>query len=169
MLSKAEVLAALSTFAPTDLAEILASIKALNQFNGNKPDARAGAKDEVDCELVLQAIITFMHTSGLEFPSMSTLKRASCYPSFCRTVPGLITYINTAAANRQEQLTMLGIGVELLHHNLVEIYGSADARSIMRQIHRVPSLINKAFPGYAQGGLLGMILRSEGMRRKTAR
>jgi hypothetical protein len=73
-----------------------------------------------------------------------------------------MTYLDSVPKVQQRALFRLGI--VLLCNNLAEMETPISGMSLMNHIHRIPSLINRAFPGYARLGLLSKIIRAKETR-----
>lgn len=114
---------------------------------------------------VLRAICDFMTYSGLETPPFGALCRSPLYRAFNDKCPALGLFIGEC--NRIERQALLVVGIELLYKNLAQIGIAVSARTLMSHIHRVPAVINKSFPLYAQNGMLRMIVRKRVLRREN--
>lgn len=60
---------------------------------------------------------------------------------------------------RTEHLAVLRLGVKLLTHNIAAQGIPVTHAVVMRQLHRLPAVVQAAFPGYAQLGVLGIVVR----------
>lgn len=76
--------------------------------------------------------------------------------------PAVSAFLRGAAADKVARAALLDLGLELLYKNLAGRGYPASARTLVRQIHRLPAVVDAAFPGYARAGLLGMVLAVEG-------
>ena len=54
--------------------------------------------------------------------------------------------------------TGFDFGEFVQHADLCRMEVAVSARTLMSHIHRLPAVINKSFPGYAQAGHLGKII-----------
>lgn len=127
---------------------------------------RLGAKSATvpvgtDVELVLDAICSTLQHMGVEYTQPSQLRTAQGYAAFAGKVSALMLYVRRGAPTRNQQRALLGLGITYLYDNLCEMGLPVSARLVMAHAHRLPSVINAAFPGYAQAGLLGMLVKGE--------
>lgn len=112
------------------------------------------AEPDDDCDQVLNAIVATLKKSGVEFVSVPRLRNSQGYRAFTEKVNEVMVYISKATTNKVQQRAILQLGVELLYRNLLELKLPATAYLLMAQIHRLPAVLNRAFPGYAESGLL---------------
>lgn len=118
-------------------------------------DGLAAAIVEVICEFTNAKQIDLTRPPSL-------MGKAAQYREFRRKldVEGLSTWLYNAAG--KNQITMRGLvhlSVELLHDRLIEMGIPVSATTIMNHMHRVPAVLNQSFPGYAQSGLLHLVIR----------
>jgi hypothetical protein len=156
----------------SDLQKVIEALPHLTQAELQSVKVRIGfllkVGNQVDVEtsteelLVLDTIVSVLSSMGLEFPQVHLLKRRSNL-QFREKVTNLFKYFNQHKVNRVELHGLLLIGIKLLVDDLKSIGVAISGGTIMRNIGRIPSLVNHAFPGYAEAGLLSMIVR-----RKTA-
>jgi hypothetical protein len=115
---------------------------------------------------VLRAICDFMTYSGLETPHFEGLRRAPQYKAFNDKCAALGLFIGEC--NRIERQALLVVGIELLYKNLVDMGIAVSARTLMSHIHRVPAVVNRSFPLYAQNGYLKHIVRAQQRKGKLS-
>jgi hypothetical protein len=125
------------------------------------PAAKANTNGHADEQFVLEAIVSVLSKMGVEHSSITVLKRQMDYKAFADKVPNLIKYLNMASTNRIEQRAILHASIELLYRNLIQIGLPISGRTLMSHIHRVPAVVNQAFPAYAECGMLSWIIRRE--------
>lgn len=109
---------------------------------------------------VLMGICDYMRSNQLDLAGVQQLTSGKHYDTYKEKLPSLHRYLKSAG-NKNVQRALLRLGIGLLHFDLVAIGLAVSSRLLMAHIHRVPGVINRAFPGYAQAGLLSMIIRSE--------
>ena len=112
-----------------------------------------------DETMVLRTICKLLSQSGMEFSHPWLLRRAFVFKSFQAKLPGVSKYIDQAKCTRAERLAVMTIGVQLLIRDMQEKNLPVASRQLMAHVHRIPEVINKAFPLYAPNGLLRMIVR----------
>jgi hypothetical protein len=119
----------------------------------------AGKRDDV--AICIDAICEAMSGLGLGELSPHWLRKTAS-AGFAEKVTGLNRWMGKAGiadSNRRRALIVLGI--EMLCRDIDRMGLPSSPKFVMAQIHRLPSLFNRSFPGYAQAGLLGLILRKE--------
>lgn len=154
------VISSLSHLSETELREISQRIKALSSLNGGVVSERVvNTSADIDTDLFLDVIVFFMQSKGLEFTSVSMLKKSSQYRrSFQDKIPEVMRYLEHGAKSRIGRRALLLIAVELLYENLMEMGIVATSRTLMSHAHRIPGVLNRSFPGYARSGMLHMIV-----------
>ena len=156
-----KLIAALPRLSPDELQELAGRAKALaavTPTTSSKPTVEVATAED----MLLDAISTTMSRMGVEHTSMSMLRKGPHYASFKEKAPSVIQFVRKAVpGDRLKQMAVLSIGVKLLYKNLEEMELPVSSRYLMQHIHRLPSVINKSFPGYATAGMLAWILRGE--------
>lgn len=150
-----------------ELQSLRTHIGALISLGSSSADTILTASSHDDW--VLMGIADYMRSSQLDLAGIKQLTSGKHYDTFKTKLPALHKYFaNVGGKTAQRALLRLGIG--LLHHDLVNMGLAISSRLLMAHIHRIPGVINRAFPGYAQAGLLHMIIRSElDVRKKSTR
>jgi hypothetical protein len=151
------VVSSLPHLSADELHELGQRIKALSSFQTT--DLPQSITTDAKGDLILDAIASFMQGRGLEFTSASTLVRSPQYRAFAQKIPAVMKYLEQVTTVQIEQRAIAAIAVELLYENLVEMGVAVTSRTVMSHVHRIPSILNRAFPGYAQCGMLHMIVR----------
>ena len=109
---------------------------------------------------VLQAVCDVLRKLNVETPSPNMLKKSSAYVNVKDKIQDLIPYFEKVSKSKMVQDAILRKGVELLYYDLTAWQGiSISSHTLLRQIHRVPSSINRSFPGYADSGLLCKLVK----------
>lgn len=141
----------------TALAErimLLRSLSGAPPLTENQlPTAASVTRDD----WVLRDLCYALASMGVEHASPAMLRRTSGYPSFKRKVPGLILYLQNVSSRHLVRRAILMLGVRLLHKELTRQGLAASSVLVLRHAHRIPSVINGAFPGYAASGMLEWI------------
>jgi hypothetical protein len=109
--------------------------------------------------LVLEAIASVLFSFGLEFASVTFLRKSSNYAAFREKMPPLFRFLRQNSVNQTEMRGLLHLGVSLLVEDMKRLTMPIAGRMVLAHIHRLPEVVNLAFPGYAESGLLGMIIR----------
>lgn len=109
---------------------------------------------------VLQAICIVMKRNNAETPSVNVLRKSSAYVSSRDKLDDLATYFEGLSKAKLVQDQILKEAINLLYFDLINWQGIAiSSHTILKQIHRLPSVLNRHFPGYASSGLLTKIVR----------
>ena len=138
---------------------LLDRLKVLQSINSDAKTSTPGKRDIGS--RVLTILCTMLRDLGVEHPSLSMLQKNSQYPAFARKLPSVMEFIAGVGSSRIAQDALLKIALELLYWDIVNISGEAvSSFTIMSQIHRVPAVVNKSFPGYSSSGLLKFIVRA---------
>lgn len=133
------------------------SLKTLPAVSESPPAAPSNS----DTDLVLEQIDAYLRGKAIEFTTVQLLRASPQFRSFRDKVPGVMTFIRNATTERNEQRLLLDLAIDLLYRYLIKRGLPVGGRILMQQIHRVPDVINAQFPGYAQAGMLPMIVRRE--------
>lgn len=143
--------------------ELIQSINALRQLSG-KSSIHAESAPEVKVnDWTLIEIAELLTARGIEQTTPFMLrKRCPSITAYNEKVAGLMTYLDSVP--KVQQRALFRMGVVLLCNNLAEMGTPISGMSLMNHIHRIPSLINQAFPGYARFGLLSKIIRAKETR-----
>lgn len=153
-----DILAQLPQLTPDELARVHQATGALQSITA--PTASVTTIPDNFCAMTLDTIVAVLSKMGVEFSYPSQLQKSPAFPSFRDKLPGLEQFIRQAAGtNRNKQRAVLYMGVDLLYRDLVEMGTTTSSRLLLSHIHRVPSVINKHFPGYARAGMLMWIIR----------
>jgi len=141
-----------------ELDELEKRVKAAKQF---KKEGKSTPKYDPDVDLVLESLVGTMSRLGVEYTPAVALKKAEMFPSFAEKVPGLMKFVRKGAGSKNQQRVLLGLGFRLLYTSMTEFGWPTSSRLMMAHVHRVPSVINRNFPGYASAGLLGLLIGGE--------
>lgn len=118
-----------------------------------------GCADEggtLDGDIALDTLVRVLIAEGLERPTVNRLKKSNQYKSFCEKVEDLKAFFKPPTSTHF--VSYLSLGFPLLVRNLQRMGLAATSRTMMAHAHRIPAVINQAFPGYAENGMLSMIL-----------
>ena len=117
------------------------------------------APSEVDDEamMLLEAIVQFLGSRGLEYSSVAMLRKVGQYSVFSDKAKAVFRYM-VGIETRTQQKAFLALAVGLLYDDLVQMGISVSARTMMSHAHRIPAVVNKSFPFYAEAGMLGKIV-----------
>ncbi len=135
----------------TDAAMSLAKSGRIND------DKRENNSDDI---MALECISSVLKSKGMEFGATAILRKSPVFGMFkTDKVPAVTAYLERAGFDRNETRAMIQIGLELLIADLGRMGLLISGRALMSHFHRIPSLLNQAFPGYAEAGFLTQVLR----------
>jgi len=148
--------AALTTLTSAQLNDVSNRIKILSfastkEFNGK---ADFGVR-------VSEVICNVFRKLGVESPNPNTLRKSAAYVSAKAKFDDLAAFFEKASQQRLVQDRLLTIAVENLYYEIVQWGIPVSSHTMLNQIHRLPSVLNRSFPGYAQSGLLHKLVKHE--------
>lgn len=150
-----------------ELGTLRSHISALLALGPSSQDQILTASNHDDW--VLMGIVDYMRASDLDPSGVAQLTSGKHYDAFRAKLPTIHRWLKRSGTQVQQR-AVLRLGIGLLHQNLQAMNIAVSSRLMMAHIHRLPSVINKEFPGYAENGLLGLIFRSERhVRKKQSR
>lgn len=156
------VLAELPHLTRDELEQVRSHIGLLRNLGPSEVDTTRTAESKNDgdrqADLTLSAIAQAMRDAGVEYIAPHALRRGSNFPAFRDKMPALFQYLTLVGSEQVQQLALLRVGIQLLYDNLTAMNIAVSGRTIMQHIHRIPAVINQAYPGYASGGLLKLVV-----------
>jgi hypothetical protein len=108
---------------------------------------------------VLQTICDVLRKQGVETTSVSVLRKSSAYANSKGKFDDLAAVFEQVSPAKIVQDQILKEAINLLYFDLLQWKVSVSSHTILQQIHRIPSVLNKHFPGYAQSGYLTKIVK----------
>lgn len=159
----AEVLRQINDLTRADLQRAHDHIK-VRLAHGVAAEGRA-TKAESVVQSVLGVIVDECRRSGLDqMSSPALLLKAAGFRLFKVKIEeqGVGDFLSNSALNNKVKANALTrLSVNLLIKDLQSMGVAVSARTLMNHIHRLPAVLNKAFPGYAAAGLLHLVLGTE--------
>lgn len=154
-----QVVAALPLLSPDERARVGAALKAIGGVSGTLGSAVPGGEstEDVSDEALGVIAAVVLRLSG-ERAHPAVLRRSSQFPAFAPKTADLGQFFAQHAPARAQRRALLAVGVELLYRDLARAGMSVTSRTLMSCVHQVPGVLDKAFPGYARAGHLGMIV-----------
>lgn len=150
------IIGKLPSFSAEERAQLSAALAATGSLGKS---AKTAKTEDSDADLVLDALCSTVRKLGVENTSPNMLKKVPQYNAFrdkCATVRAFV--MKSGCATRLEQQALLALGFELLYSERAVFGNAISSRVLMAQVHRIPSLIDAHFPGYARAGMLGWIV-----------
>jgi hypothetical protein len=145
-----DILATLPKLTPEQLRIVRATADML--YKGGNENRREGSTFELS---VLSAIVEELKPHV--FISVDLCRGSSMYPSFRDKMPKLEKSYNLSKLSQLEKLWITKLGLRLMIRYYKENGALIDGAFLMARIDRLPTFINRAFPGYASNGLLKWI------------
>lgn len=148
----------------SELAE-LRQFASLNLSIGGARNVAADAKSEDIAVELLHAFSRVLIGRNLDYTKPGTMQRVQAFASYRAKLvnDGVADWLNAVVKkNRVARAGLLTLLANLLCDDLIEKGRPVHARAMMLHAHRIPSVLNRAFPGYAQFGMLHLIIRKEG-------
>jgi len=150
-----KVKALLPTLSAAELRDVRAGVQSLLSLAPAEPESDL----DTDQFQVLAAVTEVLRSLGAEQVSVPVLKMAAVRD---RSLPGkvrdLMAYIHDGHPSKSGRAALLRLGIQLLYEDMTSRRNAVSARTILANIHRVPAVLNKAFPNYAKAGLLGWVV-----------
>ena len=140
--------------------EALAPTPASPGISRQGPDAAVG-------ELLSAVSAVVLQESG-ERVNPVILRRAVDGPALREKAAELAEFATKHAATRTRRAALLRLGVELLRRDLARAGMTVTSRTLVACCHQVPAVLDRAFPGYAASGLLGMVVGGAASREDGA-
>ena len=140
--------------------QLLMSLKALCSFGPSSQVTNEAGQDDHE-SFALSCIADSLASLGVEFTTAPML-RSSSNAGFRAKVESVMVFVSKVCKTRSAQRALLLLGVELLYSDISRLGLPASARMVMRHFHRIPSVLNRHFPGYAASGLLGFVVDKSG-------
>lgn len=112
-------------------------------------------------DIILEILCDVMHKSGVEHTMPIALRNTNYYKPFVDKCPAVLEFFGGTTQARRSRIIMVALlqtGLRLLYEDLLRMDVAVSSRTMMQHIHRVPAVINAAFPGYAEAGLLRRIV-----------
>jgi hypothetical protein len=137
------------------IMDLSCRVKLLSQVSVKEHEGKSEVGNRV-----LQIICSVMKKHRTENPSIIMLKKSTAYISSKDKILDMMSFFENISKSKLVQDAVLKIGIDLLYTDLLQWQGIAvSSHTLLRQIHRVPSVINRHFPGYAQSGLLVKLVK----------
>jgi hypothetical protein len=147
-----EVCRKLHQLSGTELEQVRQRIATLRHVGPSQPQQ---AGDEA--LLLLDVIVEFLASRGLELNRVAMLRRVSQYQVFADKAGDVFRFMRGVESRTQRHAFLL-LAVELLYDDLADMGISVSARTMMSHVHRIPAVVNRSFPFYAEAGMLGKIV-----------
>lgn len=125
------------------------------------PSTLTSSKDGL-ADMVLSAISEVLSEKKSDFSTGSMIRKRINRKEFLEKVETLRSFFDEAGDTKVTRQAFIRLCAELLYNQMSERNMPVNAATLARHIHRIPSVVNTQFPGYAKAGLLRMIIRERG-------
>ena len=154
-----KVLELLPGLSAPDLSQVEQRLRALRALTTPLLSLPSGEIERPFEDMVLDAIITTMLDRAGESVPRVHLQKSPQLSAFRKKLLPLSKFF--AGLERNQQRALLHLSIKLLYDNMLQMNIPITGRLVMQHIHRLPAVINRHFPGYAQHKLLPMIIRQK--------
>lgn len=161
-MSKEFLAAALVCLKDMDTEERLELRKALTALVGsNDKGATTTHKANGEGERVASLVNEVLATTGAPYMPLDRLMGSA--KGYAQTAAMLWAFACSALPHGQrvEHLAVLRLGVRMLVANIEAQGIPATHMVVMRQLHRLPAVVDRGFPGYVRNGLMGLVVKGE--------
>lgn len=134
-----------------ELVALQARIKAMLSLSDNWNSEPSPPPSSA--HMAISCLCEFMRREGLETVNPVTLMRigGKLLRDKCAD---LDQWLDRCKLTRAQRYAVLNLGWQLLYAELRD-RGACSSRRLVQEIHRLPTLIDNAFPSYARNGWLG--------------
>lgn len=150
-----QLMSEIAQLPPAERLKLLQQTKALV---GAAPIDQIETHDDL---FALRCICDMLRDSGTETFGFERYKKHAQWRSFCAKVPAVLQYVRQAGSQRVMQRKVLTFGLRLLYKQMTRDGYPVTGITMLAHFHRVPAVLEQAFPGYAKSGLLGLIFKGE--------
>lgn len=121
-----------------------------------------------ESDMLLDVIFQVMRGRGLDMSGPPGLKKSSGFPAFRLKVAELHPFLALACPGRVARRALMQTAIELLVDNLHAMNVAVSSRTVMSHIHRIPAVLDLAFPGYAVAGRLHLVPEDHHVRKEPS-
>ena len=154
-----DIIAKLPTLSYSELKELQSRVAGLLSLMkaGTSEAAKVEHRGD-DIDFVLEVIHDVLHHKGIEVLPATVLRRGIKKDfGFDEKAAAICLFLRKASRSKVGRRSLLKTGVELLfeHHRFYKL--PVDAVSLMKNLDHIPRVLDDAFPGYAESGVLEKI------------
>lgn len=157
-----DIISAIPTFNAEEQERIISAIKASRSLGGARTRGvalRSDMKD--DTLLVLAAITDALRRKGMDNTTVDMAAGFSNYGLFVKQAAVIGEWVRGQAMNAGQQRKLYAMMAALLRDDLEKMGLAVTVRLMMQHAHRMQACFHRAFPGYADAGLVSVILNSK--------
>lgn len=150
-----DVLKELPFLERNDLMAIRARVNALLTVGGGPAGKVQSVRDDV--AWVLDIVASFSKNVGIGASEGGMLRKIAP-TGFADKVAGVLAYLERAGCrDARDKRAALTTGLDALHRDLTSLRLASSPKLLMMHLHRIPSVVNREFPGYAAAGILRLV------------
>lgn len=160
-----DLINALPALSADELATLKARASALLALGGGQPsggpmNAGSGKSAAQRQRYALQIVMLFKERG--QVVHLARIFNGVSLTEIDAKIDAIEEWLGAAGVlNLIERDAIVGIGLKALATNFAEINIPLTPRSIASNLHRVPALLEREFPGYAAAGLLRVLIRKK--------
>lgn len=133
--------------------------KGLNALLGSNDKGATAKTPHGEGERLAGIVNDVMVEQGLAPLPLDKLTGAVTHYAELAAVLWAFTHKAIPDGKRVEHVAAMRLGVRMLVKNIQDQGVPATGPVVMRQLHRLPAVVDAGFPGYAKMGLLGLVVR----------
>lgn len=152
------ILPLLDQLSAEELSKLSQRLKALASVSAAVP-AVANEESQPDADFVVSCAAEALAGIGAEYPVRFQLQQACKSNAFREKLPGLMRFFRAAHPQRAGQRALLVMAFGLLYEDMQERGYVCTVNTLIAHAHRLPAVLNRHFPGYAQAGMLHWIVK----------
>jgi hypothetical protein len=155
-----DIIPLLAGLSAQELDNLAARIKALRAITGSasQDGSNESGLAEPDVDFVVHCAHQAAVSAGAELSTYFQLRQVAKRSADFRTKAANLILWLKPAGNRSRQRALLCLAYQLLYRDMTENGYPVTARTLLNHTHRLPSLVEKDFPGYYRAGLLDRIV-----------
>ncbi len=163
-----EIEHAILSLSPLNLDRLKAKINGLILLSSPSQGEDQGDDGLLFYDALSHAISEANGKKHLPYP---VFKKNRYFPMYKKKLPDVLKFLgeNLPTLKRIERMYLFGIVSNVLVTNLQDIKIPVSIGAACRHLDRVPELMDNAFPGYIQAGLLRMLVQAGLSNGKSSR
>lgn len=152
-----EIKRRLPHLAAGEIAELKRALNALTSL-GPAPTTGRGGQHGWDDEILDAIVATLQGHHGVVL-SKQRLRLMAGHTTLTENLIAISEWIEKHAVSHAQRRGLITVGIDRLYLYLLNHGRPCGANDLMRAAHRFPEILALDFPGYADSGLIGLIIR----------
>ena len=145
-----DIISRLPFLSAEELDKLHHRIKALQ---GSSESVVNKVNGTLDADMVVNTICSVLNAHGIDCAKYVIRKEGQI-----GKIKLVLEFIGKAVKKRIEQENLLSIALDLLWQDMNNQRIPTTGNTMLRNLHLIPAVINRHFPGYAKAGLLKLIV-----------